>query len=242
MKVHMLGHFGERDAAVDMLVLHCSALSGTEMLRVFDELKLSAHYIIDENGVLIKCVEEAKSAWHAGQGFWRGSDASLNTRSVGVEISSPSLGQEAYAKKQIETLTALCREILRRHRIPACNVVGHSDIAPLRKADPGPAFPWQRLAEEGIGLWYRPDDAAKVPVNDMRELLAAIGYDVRGNDVFKASAYAFCRRFLPRYVQKVGDVSRLVEQVGPENFDFMQEEAFLQALKAVAYSFQLKQF
>ena len=240
MRNELSAYFDNRETDIDMLVLHCSALSGADMLRVFDELKLSTHYIIDENGVLIKCVEEAESAWHAGSGFWRGSDASLNARSVGVEISSPSLGQEAYAEKQIETLAALCREILRRHRIPGCNVVGHSDIAPLRKADPGPAFPWQRLAEEGIGLWYHPEDAEKVSSDDIRELLTVIGYDTRGDEVFKASAYAFCRRFLPQYVQKVDDVHSLLERVLPENFNFMREDEFLQTLKAAAYAYGLK--
>ena len=240
MRNELSAYFDDREADIDMLVLHCSALSGADMLRVFDGLKLSTHYIIDENGVLIKCVEEAKSAWHAGSGFWRGCESGFNARSVGIEISSLSLGQEAYSESQIQTLIPLCREIIRRHHIPAVNIVGHLDIAPLRKADPGPAFPWQRLAEEGIGLWYHPEDAEKVSSGDMRELLAAIGYDTRGDEVFKASAYAFCRRFLPSYAQKVNDVHSLLERVLPENFDFMREKTFLQALKAAAYAYGLK--
>ena len=144
MKKELSEYYDERDTQIDMLVLHCSAQTGTEMLKVLNELKLSVHYILDENGELIQCVPEEKRAWHAGKGYWRGSEASLNSRSIGIEISSPSLGQEAYSEAQINKLIPFCKKIIRKYGIPAQNVVGHSDVAPLRKPDPGVGFPWKR--------------------------------------------------------------------------------------------------
>ena len=224
-----LKFFDERKTPIDMLVLHCSALSGAEMFEVFNAQKVSAHYIIDENGQVLNGVDEEKCAWHAGKSFWRGREG-LNSCSVGIEITSPSLGQEPYSEKQMSALITLCQKIITKYKIPAFNVVGHSDIAPLRKADPGCAFPWERLAQEGIGWWPKGKEATSSTAADIKELLSSIGYDTRDDEVLKASAYAFCRRFLPQYVEKVDDVSYLIEHVLPDNFDFMQEDIFLKTL------------
>ena len=238
MKKELSEYYDERDTQIDMLVLHCSAQTGTEMLKVLNELKLSVHYILDENGELIQCVPEEKRAWHAGKGYWRGSEASLNSRSIGIEISSPSLGQEAYSEAQINKLIPFCKKIIRKYGIPAQNVVGHSDVAPLRKPDPGVGFPWKRLAKEGVGLWYQPRNAAKTEINDIAKLLAEIGYDTRDERALEASAYAFCRHFLPQYVQKDADIYHLLEDILPDNFNFMQEPKVVETLKAVAWSYQ----
>lgn len=238
MKKELSEYYDERDTQIDMLVLHCSAQTGTEMLKVLNELKLSVHYILDENGELIQCVPEEKRAWHAGKGYWRGSEASLNSRSIGIEISSPSLGQEAYSEAQINKLIPFCKKIIRKYGIPSQNVVGHSDVAPLRKPDPGVGFPWKRLAKEGVGLWYQPRNAAKTEINDIAKLLAEIGYDTRDKKALEASAYAFCRHFLPQYVQKDADMYHLLENILPDNFNFMQEPKFVETLKAVAWSYQ----
>lgn len=238
MKKELSEYYDERDTQIDMLVLHCSAQTGTEMLKVLNELKLSVHYILDENGELIQCVPEEKRAWHAGKGYWRGSEASLNSRSIGIEISSPSLGQEAYSEAQINKLIPFCKKIIRKYGIPAQNVVGHSDVAPLRKPDPGVGFPWKRLAKEGVGLWYQLRNAAKTEINDIAKLLAEIGYDTRDERALEASAYAFCRHFLPQYVQKDADIYHLLENILPDNFNFMQEPKFVETLKAVAWSYQ----
>ncbi len=238
MKKELSEYYDERDTQIDMLVLHCSAQTGTDMLKVLNELQLSVHYILDENGELIQCVPEEKRAWHAGKGYWRGSEASLNSRSIGIEISSPSLGQEAYSEAQINKLIPFCKKIIRKYGIPAQNVVGHSDVAPLRKPDPGVGFPWKRLAKEGVGLWYQPRNAAKTEINDIAKLLAEIGYDTRDERALEASAYAFCRHFLPQYVQKDADIYHLLENILPDNFNFMQEPKFVETLKAVAWSYQ----
>lgn len=236
MKYIPLEHWNNRDEKIDMLVLHCSALSAKEMISVLNEAQLSSHYIIGERGGVVCCVNEDKRAWHAGKSFWRGNE-NINSRSIGIELSSKTLGQEKYGKKQMEALIALCRDIIKKYNIPAYNVVGHSDIAPNRKADPGKSFPWEQLAKKGIGIWYNIKNAKKVKTNNIAELLALIGYNTESEENLKASAYAFCRHFAPQYVCKDEDVLHLVENVLPNDFSFMQENEFLQTLKAVAYSY-----
>ena len=190
------------------------------------------------DGSLLRGVEEDKSAWHAGVGYWRGNAENLNSRSIGVEVCNMSLGQSEYDERQVATVISLCREIIERYGIDAVNVVGHSDIAPQRKADPGRAFPWERLAREGIGRWFRLSDADKMAENDAAVLLQTIGYDTRNEAAFKASAYAFCRRFLPKYASANKEISKLVENVLPDSFDFIQEDDFLNTLKAAAFAYR----
>lgn len=238
MKEQLLPFFDERGVAVDMLVLHSSAFAAEELLKRLEDCRCSCHYILDYDGTLIKVVDESKAAHHAGVGFWRGEERSLNARSIGIEICSPTLGQEPFVDCQIEKLIPFCQKLLRKYQIPAVNVVGHSDIAPLRKADPGMAFPWKQLAREGIGRWYQPKNAAKVEENDDAQLLAKIGYDTRSEETVKASAYAFCRHFAPQFVVKETDVAYLVEHILPDEYGFLADEKFRQILKAVAFSYQ----
>lgn len=236
MKEMLLPHFNERKTPVEMLVLHSTAHQGEDAVHCLDECRLSCHYVVTTDGEILKVVDEDKRAWHAGVSYWRGIDDDLNSRSIGIELCSRSLGQEAFADVQIEALIPLCRSIIERHQISARNVVGHSDIAPLRKPDPGMAFPWQRLSEEGIGLWY--DKVRVLPENDVAFLLQTIGYDTRSDELIKASAYAFCRRFAPQFVQKDMNICHLVENVLPDNFDFINEAGFLNILKAVAFAYR----
>lgn len=238
MKEYLLQHFDERKTNISMLVLHATAHKGIEAAQCLDNLKLSAHYLLSVDGELIKLVDEKYRAWHAGVSYWRGIDHDLNSCSVGIEICSPSLGQESFTRIQVQKLIPLCQKIIRTYDISAQNVVGHSDIAPLRKPDPGMAFPWEVLAKEGIGLWYQTEDAKKIQCDDIAELLRIIGYDTRTPDAVSASAYAFCRRYLPQYVKKDADVYHLVDNILPDNFDFMKENNFLNVLRAVAYAYQ----
>ena len=121
--------------------------------------KVSAHYTIDEDGTVYAHVPEARRAWHAGVSFWAG-ESDINARSIGIELVNPGheYGYRAFPEAQIAALIALCHGILARHPIPPARVLGHSDVAPARKEDPGELFPWARLAKAGIGLW--PDVAA----------------------------------------------------------------------------------
>ncbi len=239
MKKMLLSHCSSRDIKVDMLVLHCSAQPAEQMVKLLDDLKLSTHYIVGERGEIIQCVEEDKSAWHAGKSFWRGYE-NINSRSIGIELCSETLGQKPYSEEQIISVSSLCKTIIKKYSINPYNVVGHSDIAPSRKPDPGIAFPWKKLAKEGIGLWYDLKDANKVKTSNVAELLAMIGYDTSDENILQASVYAFCRRFLPEMVAVDNDIMHLVDNVFPKDFSFDDNEKFILALKACAYKYSAK--
>lgn len=175
------------DGPVDMLVLHYTGMtSGAAALeRMCDPAaKVSAHYMIEEDGRLFRLVPEDRRAWHAGVSCWRG-QRDVNARSIGIELVNPGheFGYRDFPRAQMAALMRLARGILARHPIPPRNVVGHSDVAPSRKADPGERFNWQALAQAGIGLWpsslpdrRAPDDATSIV--RAQTLLATYGYDL----------------------------------------------------------------
>lgn len=149
-------------ARIDILLLHYTGMRNRDeaLVRLCDPAaEVSAHYLIDEDGTAYLLVEEKARAWHAGVSHWAG-DSDVNSRSIGIELVNPGheFGYRPFPDSQIDALTALCRDILARHRIPPARVLGHSDVAPARKQDPGELFPWARLARSGIGLW--PDEPA----------------------------------------------------------------------------------
>ncbi len=202
-------NFDARDpnSPVDMLVLHYTGMSsGKEALaRLTDiEHQVSAHYLIEEDGRIYQLVDEAHRAWHAGVSYWRG-QRNINTRSIGIELVNPghAYGYRAFPESQMAALEALALNILSRHAIPPRNVVGHSDVAPTRKEDPGELFDWRSLAAKGIGLW--PERAARGSPNVM-DALAFIGYDT--TDYARALA-AFQRRFRPADIHGVADPDTL---------------------------------
>ncbi len=212
-------------AAVEMLVLHYTGMKDAEaaLERLCDPAaKVSAHYLVDEDGTVWRLVDEARRAWHAGRAVWRGR-ADVNAISIGIELVNPGheFGYRPFPEPQVEALIALARDILARHPIPARNVVGHSDVAPARRADPGELFDWARLAAEGIGLWpdaspvrgemgltLRPGDAG-VAVAELQAALAEIGYGVARDGLYDeglaAVVAAFQRHFRPRRVDGVAD-------------------------------------
>jgi N-acetylmuramoyl-L-alanine amidase len=150
-------HDERGDAPIDLLLLHYTGMkSAKEALdRLCDpSAKVSAHYTIDEDGTVYGHVPESRRAWHAGVGHWAGA-SDINARSIGIELVNPGheFGYREFAGDQIASLTTLCHSILMRHPIPSWRVLGHSDVAPARKEDPGELFPWQQLAKAGIGLW-----------------------------------------------------------------------------------------
>jgi N-acetylmuramoyl-L-alanine amidase len=166
--------------------------------------EVSAHYLIEEDGRVFALVDEDARAWHAGRAFWRGV-RDINSTSIGIELVNPghAFGYRLFPKPQIDALIALGRDIVTRHRIAAHNVVGHSDIAPGRKQDPGELFPWHDLARAGIGFW---PTAKKVHPENPWQALSAIGYavpDHAGGDLLdpltgaKDVITAFQQRFRP---------------------------------------------
>jgi len=146
-----------RNTAIDMLVLHYTGMASAEaaLTRLCDpSAKVSSHYTIDEDGTVYAHVPEDHRAWHAGVSHWAGVD-NVNACSIGIELVNPGheFGYRAFPEAQVAALVELCRGIQTRHAIPAARVLGHSDVAPARKDDPGELFPWRHLAGEGIGAW-----------------------------------------------------------------------------------------
>jgi N-acetylmuramoyl-L-alanine amidase len=141
------------------------------------QARVSAHYVVDEDGTVLALVPEDRRAWHAGVGGWRDID-DVNGWSIGVEIVNPGhdWGYRPFPEVQIEALTELASGIVARHGLPLKAVIGHSDVAPARKIDPGELFPWATLAGHGLGIW--PTDAEPVEVEPAVAMadLARIGY------------------------------------------------------------------
>lgn len=185
---------------IDMVILHYTGMidAASALARLTDpNSQVSAHYTIDEDGTLYHHVPEEKRAWHAGVAFWAG-DRAINARSIGIELVNPGheFGYRAFPTRQIDRLQRLLGEICQRHPIPRHHILGHSDVAPHRKEDPGELFPWHILAQSGFGLW--PSDAPCPPVPDMFAALAAIGYDPAFPD---ESLLAFRRHWVPEWFQ-----------------------------------------
>jgi N-acetylmuramoyl-L-alanine amidase len=160
--------------------------------------KVSAHYCIDEDGTLYRLVPEDKRAWHAGVACWAGA-GDINARSIGIELVNPGheFGYRPFPEVQMETLIDLAREILARHPIPPRRVLGHADVAPLRKEDPGELFDWARLAAAGIGLWPGTAEFCDPPDREAaKHQLAEFGYGYLDED-FARVITAFQRHFRP---------------------------------------------
>ena len=146
-----------RKLPITMLVLHYTGMETGE--AAFEKLldpaaKVSAHYLVDETGKVTQMVDEGRRAWHAGVSFWNGI-SDVNSASVGIEIvnGGHDFDLPKFPKAQITGLLKLCRKIVRAYNIADHNIVGHSDIAPSRKKDPGEKFPWKEMAKRGVGFW-----------------------------------------------------------------------------------------
>ena len=208
----------------DMLLLHYTGMASAEAALVHmcdPAAKVSAHYMIGEDGTLTALVEEGERAWHAGVASWHG-ESDINACSIGIELVNPGtdLGYRDFPEAQMVALEGLARDIIVRHDIAAPRVLAHSDVAPGRKIDPGARFDWRRLADAGIGLWpgdLGPGDeaAALAPGADgagvafLQAQLAAYGYAVpdhgRYDDDTAAVVRAFQRHFRSSRVDGVAD-------------------------------------
>ena len=201
-------NFNERSLPVSMLVLHYTGMqdgaSAIARLRAPDS-GVSSHYVVAEDGQVLRLVPEEKRAWHAGKSWWRGVD-DVNSASVGIEIVNPGheFGYRPFPEPQIDALIPLVADIVRRHSIKPPYVVGHSDIAPVRKEDPGELFPWARLAKLGLAMPRPVKNLMDPHWTDGGFLLALerYGYDVRDR---KAAVVAFQRRFRPELLDGVID-------------------------------------
>ncbi|WP_202390140.1 N-acetylmuramoyl-L-alanine amidase [Tsuneonella aeria] len=197
-------NWNDRALPISMVVIHYTEMKPAEdaLARLTaPDAGVSAHYLITEEGEVIRLVDEDKRAWHAGQSYWRG-HPDVNSASIGIELDHPghALGYRPFADAQIDALLPLLARIVKAYDIPRANVVGHSDVAPMRKIDPGELFPWDRLAEHRLCL-PRPTrlEAGDPFDNDAAFYLALerFGYDV--TDGHKAVA-AFQRRWRPERI------------------------------------------
>jgi N-acetylmuramoyl-L-alanine amidase len=194
-------NFDERDGKpVNLLVLHYTGMqdAASAIQRLSDpDAKVSCHYLVAEDGQILRMVDESKRAWHAGRSSWRGVQE-VNATSIGIEIVNPGheFGYRPFPEEQMAALIPLVADIVRRHDIPRANVVGHSDVAPARKRDPGELFDWARLAKHRLALARPTKNLMDPNWTDGGFLLALerFGYDVANPD---AAILAFQRRFRP---------------------------------------------
>jgi N-acetylmuramoyl-L-alanine amidase len=188
--------------------------------------RVSVHYVVEEDGRVFQLVDEKDRAWHAGAGSWQG-DGDVNSRAIGIEIvnGGHDFGLPDFKGAQIDAVIALLKEILPRWDLKPARVVGHSDVAPERKADPGEKFPWVKLAEAGVSIW--PKTLAEAPLREdpvpiLQERLAAFGYNVQANGMVdhetKAALIAFQRRFRPHLVNGAADAETCALLAGLESF------------------------
>lgn len=227
---------------IDMLVLHYTGMrseDGAIGWLCDPRSEVSSHYVVREDGTVLQLVDEDRRAWHAGRSFWRGV-TDVNSHSIGIEICNPGheFGYRPFPVRQIDAVTELCLDILGRHAVAPRNVVAHSDVAPLRKEDPGELFPWRRLASAGVGLHVEPSSPTAGPslwpgdsgsaVTGLQESLSSYGYDVptsgRYCDHTAAVVTAFQRHFRQDRIDGVADAAtvdtldRLVLRVAAHSF------------------------
>lgn len=215
-------NFDERSLPISMVVLHYTEMKpvGAAIDRLTDPAaKVSAHYLITEEGGVIRLVPEARRAWHAGASFWRGIP-DVNSASIGIELDHPGHASEnggyrPFAEAQINALIPLLSNIVKRYDIPRANVVGHSCVAPMRKIDPGELFPWERLAEYKLCLPRPTSLGAGNPFHNEGAFYLALerfGYDI--TDQQKA-VEAFERRWRPEHItgEPDGEIAAILWQL-----------------------------
>ena len=210
-----------------IILLHYTGMetgAGAESWLADPASEVSAHYVVHEDGRIVQMVREAERAWHAGKSCWSG-EADVNSASIGIEIVNPGhdLGYTDFPIRQTAAVIALCKGIMIRRDIPRHRVLGHSDVAPGRKKDPGEKFPWRLLADSGVGLWVEPAPIVRGvqtmlgqsgdDVLSLQKLLARFGYGVPLNGLYDAATMdvvtAFQRHFRPERIDGIADTSTL---------------------------------
>lgn len=228
-------NFDQRRALPDAIVLHYTGMRTGEaaLARLRDpEARVSAHYLVEEDGRVFRLVPEERRAWHAGRGVWQG-ETDLNAASIGIEIVNPGheFGYRPFPAVQIEAVIALIGDIRQRWTVPDARIIAHSDLAPERKQDPGELFPWKQLAEAGHGLWFEPaaervaaltgllqkgDQGIGVVV--LRAGLHRLGYGLKPggdyDDETATTVRAFQRHWRPDRVDGVADGETRARLIG----------------------------
>ena len=213
------------DQRPNMLILHYTGMDDAERACEWlcdSKSGVSCHYLIDERGAITQMVDEGLRSWHAGTSSWKG-DEDINSCAVGIEIQNPghTAGYPDFPRAQMMAVVALCREVVTRHGIHGSRVLAHSDVAPLRKIDPGEKFDWALLHAQGIGHWVQPESITSGPflqlgdtgqsVEALQVLFKKYGYSVEINGTYdaltQAIVRAFQRHFRPALVDGVADTS-----------------------------------
>ena len=213
--------------APDMILLHYTGMQAGEAALerlCAPDSKVSAHYVVFEDGRIVQCVPEELRAWHAGLASW-GGETDINSRSIGIEIVNPGheFGYRDFPLRQVAAVISLCKSIgTRRGPIAPERVLAHSDVAPDRKQDPGERFPWALLSDSGIGHWVRPAaltvEGPTLRVGDegeavsrLQSMLASYGYGIeesgRYDERTRDVVAAFQRHFRPARVDGIADAS-----------------------------------
>ena len=222
-------NFGERKEGrdPDMILLHYTGMPDDDQAVSWlcnPESQVSCHYFIHRDGSVLQLVPERLRAWHAGKSVW-GGEEDINSRSIGIEIANAGhpAGLPDFTEAQVEAVIDLCKDCATRWYIPAERVLGHSDVAPVRKADPGENFPWACLAAAGVGHWVEPTpitggrffqrgDGGQ-PVEALQSMLAFYGYgiEITGDYCARTEGVveAFQRHFRPERVDGIADMSTI---------------------------------
>jgi N-acetylmuramoyl-L-alanine amidase len=214
----------------DMIVLHYTGMPTGEaaLARLCSsDSKVSAHYVVFEDGRIVQCVPEELRAWHAGVSSWAG-ETDINLCSIGIEVVNPGheFGYSNFPLRQTAAVISLCKSIItRRGPISSVRILGHSDVAPARKQDPGEKFPWDLLSESGVGHWVRPAplnlDGASIKPGERSELVTRLQRALRGygygieetgsyDDATQQVVTAFQRHFRPARVDGLADASTML--------------------------------
>ncbi|MBI3699260.1 MAG: N-acetylmuramoyl-L-alanine amidase [Afipia sp.] len=222
-------NFNEREGVSDpdAIILHYTGMAdaASALSRLCSAgTEVSAHYVVVETGDIIQCVPESRRAWHAGASSWAG-ETDINSHSIGIEVVNRGhdLGYPDFPIRQIAAVITLCKSIILRREIPAYRILGHSDVAPSRKKDPGEKFPWRLLSDSGVGHWVDPEPitrgeqkmlgAGGEEVMALQEALARYGYEIsvtgRYDNKTVDVVSAFQRHFRPEQIDGVADYSTL---------------------------------
>ena len=216
-------NFDSRKFKIQFIILHYTEtknLAKAINLLTSQNRKVSCHFVIDTNGQIYNLVSESKRAWHAGESSWKGMQ-DMNSRSIGIEIvNSGEKKLQRYPKVQINKLIKLIHFLEKKFKIPFCNILGHSDIAPHRKIDPGKHFPWKELHKKQIGLWaeinqIKDRELSGKEYDEFLQNLYGIGYQLPKHKNLKINNLmiidAFHRHFLPTLVGRKPNSTSLIK-------------------------------
>lgn len=210
----------QRQGNIELVIIHFTEINFEDTLvRLCDpQAKVSAHYVIKADGEIFNLIDDSRAAWHAGESFW-GNRNKLNDYSVGIELDND--GKSDFQQEQIDSCIYLCQHLKTIYNIKKQNFIGHSDVAPSRKIDPGILFDWSSLSKFGLGLWYNEaaielnqsqillkTEAASDEVSNLQKNLSKLGYKIEFTGIFDVqTSYvvrAFQAHFNPRLLQKLG--------------------------------------